>query len=81
MLIRLGLPIEDTVGMKITVCDLRGILIEGHKGLMLYTPSKIILRLRKKQLEISGANLFINEVTGDELYIRGSIVKIEVTGA
>lgn len=78
MLLRLGMPIEDTVGVRITICDLKGVFIEGHKGLLLYTPYKIALRIKNKKLEIEGANLIINEVSFDELYIRGNLKRIEV---
>jgi sporulation protein YqfC len=78
MLLRLGLPIEDTIGLKITICDFKGILIEGHKGLLLYSPNKILLRVNKKVLQLDGFNFFINEVSLDELYIRGRISKFEV---
>ncbi|NLL56751.1 MAG: hypothetical protein GX242_06020 [Clostridiales bacterium] len=78
MLLKLGMPIEDTVGLKITICNFKGALIEGHKGLLLFTPTKIVVRIGKKKLEITGNNLFINEVSCDELYIRGHIASIEV---
>jgi sporulation protein YqfC len=78
MLLKLGMPIADTVGLKITICDLKGVFVEGHKGLLLFTPTKIVLRIAKTKLEISGNNLFINEVSCDELYIRGNVLKVEV---
>lgn len=78
MLLKLGMPIDTTVGLKITICDLKGVFIEGHKGLLVFTPTQIVLRIGKKKLEISGNNLFINEIGCDELYIRGNITKLEV---
>ncbi|HKL74356.1 MAG TPA: YabP/YqfC family sporulation protein [Clostridia bacterium] len=78
MLLKLGMPIDDTVGLKITICDMKGLLIEGHKGLLLFTPTQIVMRIGKNKLDICGNNLFINQVSCDELYIRGNIGKIEV---
>lgn len=81
MLLKLGMPIDDTIGLKITICDLKGIFIEGHKGLLVFTPTQIVLRIGKKKLEIAGSGLFINEVSADELYIRGRMTKLEVSDA
>lgn len=78
MLLKLGMPIDNAVGLKITICDLKGVFVEGHKGLILFTPTQILLRIGKRKLEISGNNLFINEVSCDELYIRGNVSKVEV---
>ncbi|HOO22849.1 MAG TPA: YabP/YqfC family sporulation protein [Clostridia bacterium] len=78
MLLKLGLPVEDAVGLKVTVCSFRGVFIEGHKGLLVFTNNEILLKIGKEKLKISGADLKINEVSSDEIYIRGDIKALEV---
>ena len=79
MIMRMGLPIEETVGFKITVCDMKGVLVEGHGGLLSYSSEEIVLRIkRSKKLALSGEDLTLNEVSCEEAYIRGKLKSIEV---
>lgn len=78
MLIRMGMPIDSAIGVKITVCDLNGILIEGHKGVITYTQSNVDLRLKGKKLSILGKNLSIMEITSDEVFIKGKLLSMAV---
>ncbi len=80
MLMRMGLPADQTVGVKITVCDLCGVLVEGHKGLLGCSAEEISLRVKKKKLVIRGKNLLLLEITPDEAYIKGKIFAFEVEG-
>lgn len=81
MIMRMGLPIEQTVGVKITVCDMCGVLVEGHDGLLTYESDNIVLRVKRKRLVIKGKNLLLLEITKDEAYIKGKIFAVEVENA
>ena len=78
MLVRMGLPLDSAVGLKITICDLSGMLIEGHKGIVSYAPSSIAIRTKNCKLIIIGKNLSIMEITPDEVYVRGKILSMAV---
>lgn len=78
MILRMGLPIDTAIGVKITVCDLFGMLIEGHKGVISYTQSNVVLRIKDKKLIILGKGLSILEITADEVYIRGKLLSLAV---
>ena len=58
---------------KVTVISDDSVLIENHKGVIEYTSEDIRVRLRKKQLEVSGADLMIEYLTGANLSIHGKI--------
>lgn len=78
MLLRMGMPLDSAIGVKITVCDLNGILIEGHKGVITYTKNNVDLRLKGKKLSILGKGLSIMEITADEVYIKGKMHSMAV---
>lgn len=78
MLVRMGLPIDSAVGLKITICDLSAVLIEGHKGMVSYSPDSIILRTKSNKLVVAGKNLSIMEITPDEVYVKGKILSMAV---
>ncbi|MBQ8526806.1 MAG: YabP/YqfC family sporulation protein [Clostridia bacterium] len=58
---------------KVTVISDFSVLIENHNGVTEYTTEEIRVRLKKKQLEVSGAGLTIEYLTGDGLSIKGKI--------
>ncbi len=78
MLMKMGLPSDCALGLKITVCDLNGVLVEGHRGVIVYSPDNLILRIKEGRLIILGKSLAIMEITADELYIRGKIFSVAV---
>lgn len=78
MLIKMGLPFDCALGLKITVCDCNGVLVEGHKGVINYSQDSLVLRIKEGRLKILGKNLAIMEITADEVYIRGKIFSVAV---
>lgn len=77
-LTRLGLSPDEAIGVKITVCDFCGVLIEGHGGLIEYKEDQILLRVKRRKLRVRGKNLKIREITKDEAYIGGTVAAVEV---
>lgn len=78
MLLRMGLPLDSAISVKITICDLNGILVEGHKGIISYSKSNILLRIKGKKLNFLGKELTILEITADEVFIKGKLLSMAV---
>ncbi len=78
MVMRMGLSVEQTVGVKITVCDMCGATVEGHNGLLSYTPDEIVLRIKRKKLIVRGKDMLILEITKEEAFIKGRLCSFEV---
>lgn len=77
ILARLSITPEESIGgTKITVVDFRGVLIEGHKGLYLYSEDEISVNLKKSRITLRGKGLHFSEINGDEIYITGEIKEI-----
>ena len=53
------------------------LLIENHKGIKLYTEKEIIVKCKKFNIEISGSELFIREITDEYIYIFGIVENIK----
>ncbi len=58
---------------KITLIGKREITVENYRGIVEYTPQKIVLISNPSQIEICGCNLDIKTMTKDFLYITGLI--------
>lgn len=80
-ILRLGLPVEQTTGRKVTVYDGVGVVVEGHGGISEYSPEKIRFRLGGKIFRIEGEKLEFREITGDELFIVGKVRLCEAEDA
>jgi sporulation protein YqfC len=77
-LLKLGIDPQNLVGgNKISMFDGKAVFIEGHNGIFSYEPEQIIVKLKKENLAVEGKGLKIIEINKDELYIVGTIVKIE----
>jgi len=77
-LLRLGINPSNLVGgNKISLFDNKGAFIEGHNGVFSIEPHHIIVKLKKQNLAVEGKDLKIIEINKDELYIVGTIDKIE----
>ena len=61
---------------KITMIGKREITVENYRGIIEYTPQKIILISNPSQIEICGFSLDIKTMTKDFLYITGTIEHI-----
>lgn len=78
MIFRLHLPPEETVGYRVTLFAGRAVVVEGHKGLTSVGEAEVVLRISRAKLRITGRNLSISEMNGDEAYITGKIIAVEV---
>lgn len=79
MISKLYLDKDVFMDFRVTICAFKGLYVEGHKGIMLFSHEKILINInRKKNLEITGDSLVINEIGAAEIFIKGNIKKLEV---
>ena len=57
----------------IRVLRMREVYIEGHRGLLSYSPERILVRTADRTLAVDGSGLSVCCVTMAEVHIRGSI--------
>lgn len=69
----MDVPEAITSISKVTIISDDSVYIENHLGVCEYTDKEIRVRLKKKQLEVSGADLTIKYLTGANLTIQGII--------
>ena len=77
LVFKTNMPLKDSIGgVKVTLVDFSGILIEGHKGVFRYSPDLIVVQLKSQRLIINGGNLSIDYINLEEIYIKGDIKDI-----
>lgn len=70
-----GLPQENFAGgTRISIFDDVGVFIEGHRGVITYTPALIEVRLGKSKLVLTGEKMRIAGINRYELYVVGKII-------
>ena len=73
----LALPKDLFLGVPVFTMYGNGeLLIENHRGILLYTEEKIIIRARQFPICISGNPLCIDSYTEDSIRILGRIAQI-----
>lgn len=65
-------------GERVTIYGLRGVHVEGHKGIEEYSDKEIRIRYKKKKIAIRGDELKLKEIAKEELFINGKIKCLEV---
>ena len=74
-----GLEGESLPGM--TVAELAGdcrVLVEGHRGVTEYSPSRVTVKVRYGELSISGEGLELRQMSKAHLVVCGRIDGIEL---
>lgn len=75
----LELPAEVTSNVpKITLTGFNEMLIENHKGILAYEDIYIRINTHIGIINISGFNLNLNEMTGDDILVTGKIEGVEL---
>ncbi|MEX0974816.1 MAG: YabP/YqfC family sporulation protein [Bacillota bacterium] len=75
----LELPLD--VGMdlpKVTIIGNLGVLIQNHRGLIQYSPEKIVIGVGKGQIAILGKSLEIEEVSKEDMIVRGLLGSVQM---
>lgn len=71
---RLGLPEGIVPGAgRLTLCGGRQALIEGQRGILEYTPERIVVSFGREKLSLSGDNLYLHAMNAGELLVTGRI--------
>ncbi|HHW17791.1 MAG TPA: sporulation protein YqfC [Firmicutes bacterium] len=76
-LLELPLDISLDLPRVVVVGDL-GVLISNHRGLIQYSPEEIVIGVGRGQISISGENLEIEEVSKEDMAVRGVIKSVEM---
>ena len=59
---------------------LGGTVIEGHRGLLTYTPTCIKVRRRHGSVTLEGEGLSVRQITRDEIWIAGVVKAVTIDG-
>lgn len=52
--------------------------VEGHLGVTIITKEMVAFKVKRGRVEISGEDLFLNELTDNTLLLQGKISKMEI---
>ncbi len=72
----LSLPSEVLGASRLEITGRRQLLLWGHKGIRVYSPSEMILDLRECALRVQGRELGIQTMTKTELLLRGTLESV-----
>ncbi|GAS83102.1 sporulation protein YqfC [Paenibacillus sp. PCH8] len=77
----LDLPQDVLYDMpRLTLIGSKQLYIENHRGVIHFTPDRIVLALSQGQLEIKGTALVIRNILPDEVAVEGTILDIHMNG-
>lgn len=62
---------------KLSLVAGRRALIENHRGVLEYSPERIVVSLRRGKLCLSGTELWLKAMNGSELLVQGHIRSVE----
>jgi len=57
-----------------------GGVIEGHRGLLAYTPTCVKVRRRHGTVTVEGEALTVRQITRDEVWISGAVKAVSIDG-
>lgn len=78
----LELPMDISLDLpRVVIVGDLGVLISNHRGLMQYSPDRIVVGVGAGQIIISGDNLEIEEVGKEQMAVRGIIKFVEMNTA
>ena len=75
----LELPLDVSLDLpKVTIVGDLGVLIQNHRGLILYSPERIVIGVGKGQIAILGQSLEIEEVSKEDMIVRGTLGSVQM---
>jgi sporulation protein YqfC len=75
----LELPMDISLDLpRVVVVGDLGVLISNHRGLIHYSPERIVVGVGRGQITISGDSLEVEEVGKEEMAVRGVIKSLEM---
>ena len=74
----LELPEDALLGSaKLTVTAGRRAMVENHRGILSYADTRIVIRLARGRLVVSGSGLMLLAMTKEYIFIGGHIQNME----
>ena len=70
-------PAGDAAGVIYTVWEGKGGYFQNVKSLTAFSPTEILLRLRRGELCVSGEGLTVAKYCESDVFIRGKIVGVQ----
>ncbi len=75
----LELPLDVSMDLpKVTIVGDLGVLVQNHRGLIQYSPEKIVIGVGKGQIAILGRSLQIEEVSKEDMIVRGTLGSVQM---
>lgn len=75
----LELPLDVSMDLpRVTIVGDLGLLIQNHRGLIQYSPEKIVIGVGRGQMAIVGKSLEIEEVSREDMIVRGAIGSVQM---
>lgn len=76
----LELPLDVSLDLpKIVIVGELGILVQNHRGLIQYSPERIVVGVGKGQIVVGGESLEIREVNQEDMIVRGQIKLVQMS--
>ena len=57
-----------------------GSVIEGHHGILTYTPDCVKVRRRRGAVTVEGEGLRVRQITRDEVWVSGTVKAVIIDG-
>lgn len=74
----LDLPPEAALDLpRLTIIGNSRLLLENHRGIVIYQPDLVKLKLSAGELEIKGTGLILREIKPDAIILEGTVRSIE----
>ena len=75
---KLELPMEILPGTgRVSITGGRQVHVEGHRGIVEYSESRVILALKRGKITVNGAGMKLSAMNGTELIISGRVESVE----
>ncbi len=60
----------------VSVYSAKGVHLEGHKGVLVFSEEEIVFKRKKGAITILGKNLNISEISSTDAYVSGEIESV-----
>lgn len=75
----LELPLDISLDLpRVVILGDLGVLISNHRGLLHYSPDRIVVGVGNGQITVSGEALEIEEVSKESMAVRGVITLVHM---
>lgn len=76
----LELPLDVSLDLpKVVIVGELGVLVQNHRGLIQYSPERIVVGVGRGQIVVGGESLEIEEVDREDMVVRGHIKMIQMS--